>query len=633
MLLGINDFKKTTVIDDMCGITGYISESGNAERLKMMANAIKHRGPDADGFYNEEIYPGRFLGLAHRRLSILDLSEAANQPFISADGRYIIVYNGEVYNYRELADLYQIHTRTTCDTEVILELFVKLGSSAFSLLNGMFALAIWDVKDQELILARDRFGIKPLFYFYDGKELVFGSEIKAIKAGNPSDLEIESERFGSFFNLGFIPTPNSIYKNLKKLKPGHLLRFNRSGIKEEVFYELKQSFETKTYDNIDLATDKLNELLLKSVERQLVSDVPLGVFLSGGTDSSLITALMKQISSGTINTFSVGFKDSNFDELPYAAKISKYLGTNHHELIVTDEDMLKGLYRIMDSYDEPYVIASGFPSFAISELTRNYVTVALSGEGADEIFMGYGFHIWADRLSRFPLNLASNIASGLMAIGNNFRLQQKSKLFRKPIAGSFQNHIFSQEQFYFSHRELKNEFDPRLFHTASDQLEISFPELRHLDPVEKQAWFDVNVYLVDDLLVKVDRASMFHSLEVRVPFLDNDFFDFAVNIKRQFKLEGTSSKKILKNILYKYIPSAYFERKKWGFAPPLSKWMKNELKGIVETSLSRGSINNAGFVRYEYVKELKKEYESGNSRIYNKLWLLTLAHIWLEKNK
>lgn len=613
----------------MCGIAGFLSPLYSQDDLSKMVRCIQHRGPDADGLYFDK-QDG--IGLGHRRLSIIDLSAAANQPFYSRNRRYALIFNGEIYNFRELITKYDLKMQTSSDTEVIIELFAQYGPGIIKELNGMFAMAIWDTQAKELYIFRDRFGVKPLFYYWDGQHLVFASELKVLKQYLKARPEIDEQAFGYYFHLGFIPCPHTVYKKIFKLNPGEYIRTSNGKLEITPFVRLADSVKPQTVTNEAEALKQIEELLIKAVERQTIADVPLGVFLSGGTDSSLMAALTKKVSSGKIKTFSVGFRDSSFDELPYASKVAKYLDTEHYEIQITDKQMLDRLYEIIDAYDEPYVIASGFPTFSISEFTRQHVTVALSGEGSDEMFMGYGFHLWAKRMNEFPLKQFKGLIGRGLLMSKNVAHQQKGRLFKNAGKYFTQSHIFSQEQFYFSAEELCKYFSIPGGEGSVFNYGIPFPTDRSLNAEEKQSWFDINVYLVDDLLTKVDRASMHYALEARVPFLDNDLFDYVINLDSSLKLNNGTGKYLLKKILYKHIPQEYFQRKKWGFSPPLVKWLKSDLRPVIETYLEPSMVKRFGLVKNEYVQQLKNDYYKGNDRLYNKIWLLALMHIWLSRN-
>jgi asparagine synthase (glutamine-hydrolysing) len=613
----------------MCGISGFLSAGSSQEHLHVMTDCLAHRGPDAKGYYFDS---KDAIGLGHRRLSILDLSEAGNQPFYSSNRRYIMVYNGEVYNFRDLAKKYGLHVRTGTDTEVILELFSSYGPAIVEEFNGMFAMAIWDDQDKELFIFRDRFGVKPLFYQRVGDQLFFSSELKGLRKKNVAPPEIDHSRLGYFLHLGFIPFPHTIYRDIFKLPPGKYIQFKAGRFEIKQFVSLSQFVTDRVVVDEKEALENIDQLLMKAVERQNIADVPVGVFLSGGTDSSILAALTKKISDKKVQTFSVGFENSMFDELPYAAAVAKFLGTEHHEIQVTSKQMLDNLYEIIDAYDEPYIIAAGFPAFAISAFTSKHVKVALSGEGADEMFMGYGFHSWAQRMDQFPLKQLGGLIGMGLRMSPNIIHQQKGRLFQNSKKYSPQSHIFSEEQYYFSIDEIGKNFALRDGYTQLQNEKLSLPEGRKFNAEEAQAWFDINVSLVDDLLPKVDRASMHYGLEVRVPFLDNDLFAYVMNVDSKLKLNNGNGKYILKKLLHKYVPAEYFNRRKWGFAPPLAKWLRSELKHVVDQYLDPAMIRKYGVVDEAYVMNLKREYYAGSERKFNKLWLLVLLHIWLERN-
>lgn len=613
----------------MCGIAGFLSPVFRQDDLCRIVRSIEHRGPDANGIYFNE---SDGIGLGHRRLSIIDLSEAANQPFYSKDGRFAMVFNGEIYNFRDLIARYNLTTRTSSDTEVIIELFSLYGVEVVKELNGMFAMAIWDLQKKELFIFRDRFGVKPLFYYASGDDFVFSSELKSIQQNFKEKLQIDEASFGYFFHFGFIPCPHTVYKNVYKLEPGGYIHLKGKERKISKYIDLSSFVKPSVQTNEQKAIDEVENLLIQAVKRQTIADVPLGVFLSGGTDSSLIAALTKKTTGGKIKTFSVGFKDSHFDELPYARAVAQYLNTEHYEINISDKQMLDHLYEIIDSYDEPYIISSGFPTFAISEFTRKHVTVALSGEGSDEMFMGYNFHSWARRMSEFPLKQFGGLVGAGLGMSRNPAYRQKGKLFKNADKYFLPGHIFSQEQFYFSVDEIAKNFSSATGASLLKQFSIPFPTARELNAEEKQSWFDINVYLVDDLLTKVDRASMHYGLEARVPFLDNDLFQYVVNLHSNLKLDEKGvAKSVLKKVLYRHIPEKYFNRKKWGFAPPLSKWLKSDLKPVVETYLAPSIVKNYGVVSNKFAQKTKREFEK-NDRLFNKVWLLVLIHIWLSRN-
>ena len=528
----------------MCGIAGYISINNaiSEQQLKQAATLLQHRGPDAEGFYFSD---DKKVGLAHRRLSILDLSATANQPMFSGNGRYCIIFNGEIYNFNELklqlADK-GASLKTSSDTEVILELFTQFGPSCFATMNGMFALVIYDKKENVITLCRDHVGIKPLFYFNDGKTIVFASELKAIKHLVPVKLQLNKEAIPYYFHLGFIPEPLTIYANTYKFPAAHYLQINvQAGsfksIQEQIvpFWKLQNVISSVAITDELSAKKKLNNLLFDAVEKQLISDVPIGTFLSGGVDSSVVTAIAAKISgSNKIKTFSIAIDDGKFNESNYAREVANHLQTDHNEFIAKEKEVIELINKLIPTYDEPFADSSAFPTMMVSKFAKQQVTVALSGDGGDELFLGYGMYQWANHLSarywkllKDPLFVASKLLnSKYQRIGNMFGYSSKKNMT---------THIFSQEQYYFREQELEKLLINSTFNF--DEINVSPIVARNLSATERQSFWDFNHYLKDDLLVKVDRASMQYSLECRVPLLDYRLVEFAYNLDEKLKIK------------------------------------------------------------------------------------------------
>jgi asparagine synthase (glutamine-hydrolysing) len=610
----------------MCGIAGFVSFSGGMieEDLRTMTGCIRHRGPDAEGFYFDGM-----VGLGHRRLSILDLSEAANQPMHSACGRYVIIYNGEVYNFQELAKRLQVPLRTTSDTEVILEAFVKWGQEFVQELNGMFAFAIYDRREQRLLLYRDRMGIKPVYYYYDGHRFAFSSELKSL-VGLPflqGKLTLNEEAISHFLHLGYIPRPNSIYTQIQKMDSGTYLVLDRQGLASHSYWKLQDKVQTNVLTDENQAKGQLKELVLSSVKYRMISDVPFGTFLSGGIDSSLVTAAAQHVSDKPVRTFSIAFEAAKYNEGRFAAAVAKHLGTDHHEFTVTEQDALAWVEELTGIYDEPFADSSALPTLLVSELARRHVTMTLSGDGGDELFMGYGMYQWAKRLNH-PLvrTLRKPIAATLAALGD--RYERASHVFRYPHAERLKSHIFSQEQYLFSEPEISRLFTPA-FAAQPAVPENGEALSRNLTAMEQQAFFDMKYYLQDDLLVKVDRATMRHSLETRVPLLDYRIVEFALNLSPELKVKNGVSKYLLKQVLYDFVPEEIFNRPKWGFSVPLGSWLQGELRYLIENYLNKQVIDTYGVVQYTEVAKLKKQFFGGKDYLYNRIWLLIVLHKWL----
>ncbi len=622
----------------MCGIAGYISlnHSVSEQQLKLAATLMQHRGPDAEGFYFSE---DKTIGLAHRRLSILDLSVSANQPMFSADGRYCIVFNGEIYNFKELQEQLAdkgASLKTTSDTEVILELFAQQGPACFAAFNGMFVFAILDLQEKIITLCRDHVGIKPLFLYQDDSAIVFGSELKVIQSIIGNRLTINRKAIPYFLHLGFIPQPLTIYNNTSKFPSAHYVQLpvGKALFKQSIeyipFWQPEHVINANPLTDELVAKKQLKALVVDSVEMQLISDVPIGTFLSGGIDSSLLSAIASKIAgSDKIKTFSIAIDDGKYNESKYAQQVADHLKTDHHEFKVKEKEVLELVDKLIPAYDEPFADSSAFPTMMVSRLSKKYVTVALSGDGGDELFHGYGMYQWAQRLStpasqllKQPLFAASRLMSSkYQRIGNMFDYTNRENII---------THIFSQEQYYFREQELEK----MLVNNQFDFREINELPLmaRNLGEAERQSFWDFNNYLKDDLLVKVDRASMQYSLETRVPLLDYRLVEFAFNLDLKLKVKSGSMKYLLKEVLYDYLPKEIFQRPKRGFSIPLDRWLKTDLKYLLDQYTSEQVINKYNIVRFEYVNDMKQQYLKGNDYLYNRLWLIIVLHWWLEEN-
>jgi asparagine synthase (glutamine-hydrolysing) len=611
----------------MCGITGFVSSRFTRQQLESMTHCLQHRGPDAEGFY----YDARQqVGLGHRRLSILDLSANGNQPFFSRNGRYVMIYNGEVYNFKEIASKYSIHPETHSDTEIILEAFAKAGPVSVNDFNGMFALAIWDKQEQCLFLLRDRVGVKPLYYYRHENDFAFASELKALfLLDQPKEIEYNS--VADFLHLGYIPGEATIYKNYHKLLPGNYATWKNGQLSTHTYWKVQDKLEKTIITDEQAAKKHLKTLLESSVNYCMISDVPVGVFLSGGIDSSTVAAVAQSTSAIPIQTFSIGFKEEKYNESHFAAEVAKHIRSDHHEFTVTEQDALQLVEKLTDIYDEPYADSSAIPTYMVSQLARKYVTVALSGDGGDEVFLGYGFYYWARRLSN-PLikTFRKPIAEVLHRFGDN-RKKRASHLFQYPSQKKIKSHIFSQEQYLFSTAEL----DGLLLHPAETTIDETIQSLkRSLSLVEEQALFDINNYLPEELLVKTDRASMQHGLEVRVPLLDHRLIEFGINLSQNLRLKDQTGKYLLKQALYDYVPQALFNKPKWGFAVPLDMWLRNDLNYLFDKYLSLAVVESCGLVNVQVVENLKKEYFAGTNYLYHRLWALIILHKWfLEKHR
>jgi asparagine synthase (glutamine-hydrolysing) len=615
----------------MCGIAGFYSLKQNfsEQQLRKMTDVMVHRGPDASGYYYN-----KHVGLGHRRLSIIDLSTQANQPMYSPCGRYVIVYNGEVYNFqeikKEILDEKDVPFFTSSDTEVILQAFIRWGTDFVQKLNGMFAIAIFDKNKNELFLTRDRLGIKPLFYYYKNDVFAFASELKALLQieAVSSNATINTIAVNEFLHLGYIPQPHTIYQNIFKFPSGYSANVSEKGFLVTKYWSPEEKISQPADLSFSEAKNQLKSLLESSVSYRMICDVPFGTFLSGGTDSSVVTAMAAKISDKKINTFSIGFKESKYDESKFAANVAANLGTTHHEFIVSENEAAALIPELLDVFDEPFADSSAFPTMLVSKLARQHVTMTLSGDGGDELFMGYGAYQWSRRLNN-PMIRALNplLYQALSAMGNRYK--RAAHLFDYRDYSKIKSHIFSQEQYLFKYNELSKVLNPEVFHDFILDENFSLP---HLHAEEQQALFDLKYYLKDDLLVKVDRATMKYSLETRVPLLDYRVVEFALNLPLNFKINHGIQKYILKEVLYDYIPRELFHRPKWGFSIPLQIWLQDKLKYLADDYLSPEKISAYGLLNQEYVKELLfRFYNKKETYLYNRLWALIVLQQFAEK--
>jgi len=614
----------------MCGIAGFISNSWSLPQLERMTCRLSHRGPDASGYYTDA---GQGLGLGHRRLSILDLSEAGNQPFYSHDGRYVMVFNGEVFNFREVAAKYNIVQRTHTDSEVIIEAFAQKGMDAVQDFNGMFAMAIWDIVKKELFLIRDRFGVKPLLYYRDNNAFAFASELKALLELD-IPREINQRSLQDYLFLEYIPGHESIIRNIFKLPNGHYLKISPGAppvIKQyySIFDKLNPSLKNITEEK---ALDEFEALLSSSVQLRQISDVPIGAFLSGGTDSSLICALFQKQNQLPINTFTIGFDVKEYDETIYANRVAEHLKTSHQQFHLTDKESISIVDKLSDYYDEPFAAPSCIPSYLVCNKARSLVTVALSGDGGDELFMGYGYYGLYDRLKKFYRAYPSFVrrtTAGMMSLMNQ-RYQRAARLLGFENDKELFVNVWSQEQYMFTRQEIAalTGIPSENKVIGSDWERIS--KLDMLDD-EKISLFDINNYLTNNLLYKMDSASMANSLEVRTPYLDYRLVEFCVNLPRRFKIKNGTQKYLMKKLLERYIPHDLVYRKKWGFPAPVGDWLYNDLGYMIDRWLSKESIAGAGLFDESLVKKLVKEFRSGKKYHHKRVWALIIFHMWYYK--
>ncbi|MCX8020061.1 MAG: asparagine synthase (glutamine-hydrolyzing) [Chitinophagaceae bacterium] len=618
----------------MCGIAGFLSYRLNKEDLEKMTSALKHRGPDAEGYFFD---PQNRIGLGHRRLSIIDLTEAANQPFYSRCGRYVMIYNGEVYNFRDIAAKYRIQPRTTSDTEIILEAFVQKGIDCVHDFNGMFAIAIWDTQEKKLWLIRDRFGVKPLVYYDNGKELVFASELKALMC-LPLPKEISLPALQDYLFLEYIPNAKSIFKNYYKLPNGCYLTADASdpdklNIQIHRYYHFREKIAPRPLPerNENETLDELESLLSSSIRYRQISDVPIGAFLSGGTDSSLICALFQKQNHLPVNTFTIGFDVAKFNESHYAEEVAGVLKTNHKTKFLSAKSSIDLVERITEFCDEPFAVPSIIPTFLVSHESRKHVTVALSGDGGDELFMGYGYYgLYRQIKNIFRLDpgIGRRLIKNIFSLLGN-RYQRASRLFELPSHG-LMAHLWSEQQYMFSEKEIK-----KLLNIKCTELSIlhTWEEIDRLSlhDFEKISLFDIEQYLAHNLLFKMDSASMANSLEVRNPYLDYRLVEFCFNLPLHYKIRNGTAKYLMKKLLERYLPHHLIYRRKWGFPAPIGDWLMRELSYLVDKWLNMERIKKQGIFNEKTISALIPQFRSGKKYHDKRIWSLIFFQMWHEK--
>lgn len=640
----------------MCGIAGYLSANLIPDLANNMAQVLSHRGPDSQSIWEDD---DDNIAFAHSRLAIRDLTSAGAQPMISSSGRYVIVFNGEIYNHNELRESLKkagagISWSGGSDTETLLEGLSFWGVEVcVSKLKGMFSFALWDKYSKQLTLARDRFGEKPLYYGIQGGSFIFGSELKALKLHPNFENKISKQALGLYFRLNYIPTPLSIYERINKLEPGTISVFSKSGqiILQKRYWSIEETAnKPRVSEEINQQSyiDKLDSLINKSVSSQMVSDVPIGAFLSGGIDSSTIVANLQKLSEGPIKTFTIGFEDPRFNESDDARIIADYLGTDHKELIVSPAEAITVIDKLAKIYDEPFSDASQIPTYLVSLLAREDVTVCLSGDGGDELFCGYNrYHytvkVWG-LISKLPTVLRSIISKVLLlvtpsiwdVIGKITFLSSKFPNFGYKIhKGASVIKSNSIEELYM--RLVSNWSEDEKLVKGAEPIAIPMltksSKLLGLNGIEKMMLWDMQSYLMDDVLVKTDRATMACSLEGRIPFLDHEIAQFSATIPFKYMYQEGKGKWILRQVLYKYIPRELVERPKQGFSLPISEWLRGPLKGWASGLLDPKRLETEGYLDPNLVNKKWQEHLLGKSDWSSQLWSVLMFQLWLESNQ
>ncbi|MBL4763671.1 MAG: asparagine synthase (glutamine-hydrolyzing) [Colwellia sp.] len=627
----------------MCGIAGFTQfhqQQGSIDTLKVMGKRIFHRGPDAGSEYLTEN-----VGLCHRRLAIIDLSAAGIQPMKSADEKTIITFNGEIYNFLELRkELIQqgIEFKTNTDTEVILALYQSIGIKLLDKINGMFAFAIWDNTKQELFIARDRIGKKPLYYSFFDNDIVFASELKAMLALPSIPKDIRLDAVHDFFAYQYIPDPKTIFKGIHKLEPGHYLLVNAQGLQKQQYWDI--SFSNQTEQSESELIKELQQLAGDCTVKRMMSDVPLGAFLSGGVDSSGIVALMAEHAEKTngeaITTCSIGFDEEKFNETEFAKQVAEQYNTNHHELTVRD-NVADSLEHIVSFFDEPFADPSLVPTYFVSKLAREKVTVAIAGDGGDEVFAGYSKysvdHIENQLRNKFPKWLRKGIFPTLAKLSSKVNLVPFKKanslltsLSVEPAMGFYITNSMITDQTWLTLVTEKNKTELGSYHPSSQTID-KYNQADGTDHLSKILYTDMKTYLPGGILVKVDRMSMANSLEVRAPILDYKLIEFAATVPSKYKFNKGEKKYLLKEAFKKYLPDDILYRKKMGFSVPLASWLRNELKDITEARLVDNPSGLKQIFKTSEINKLWTEHLSMTKDHSTVLWSMLMFQMWWDK--
>jgi asparagine synthase (glutamine-hydrolysing) len=635
----------------MCGFAGFLdiaNATPDRERVvRDMAASLIHRGPDDDGFWVDD---GAGIALGFRRLAILDLSPSGHQPMTSRDGRWVVVFNGEIYNHADVKRrLDPAEWRGHSDTEVLLEAVARWGvDRALAEFDGMFAIALWDRVERVLHLARDRIGEKPLYWGIHNGTLLFGSELKALARHPRFDREIDRDSLGLYMRLGWIPAPHTIHRHARKLLPGHVLSIKGDTRNLRQFWSATaraEAVQGSFTGGAAAAAERLNGLLRASIALRMQADVPVGVFLSGGIDSSVTAAVMSQLASGPVHTFTVGFDATGYDESPYARAVADHLGTTHTELRINDDDALALVPDLPRIWDEPFADPAQLPTCLLAQVTRKQVTVALSGDGADELFGGYGIYRSIPRdwqrlaatppalrgltrglgaLPAGPVNAVAGLA-GLLRKRRSYPGYRMKKAFETLACGSM------PQLLGMHYSRWRGMGSPVLGgnHAASVFDDVS-RQPRVTDPALAVMVLDALAYLPDDLCVKTDRATMAASLEARLPFLDPAIVEFAWSLPTGLKIAGDIGKTVLRDVLYRYVPRELVDRPKMGFEVPVGRWLSGRLKGWADDLLSPARLKSQGLLDAAMIARIWGDHRSGRKNWQTEVWHTLMLQAWLE---
>lgn len=645
----------------MCGILGGTSlKIKNEKEIALMLSVLRHRGPDGSGIFLDK---KNRVFLGHQRLSIIDLSDRAKQPMRIITNNQstitknkqecVITFNGEIYNYKEIKRELEekgYKFKSDSDTEVVLSSYLEWGTKCVERFRGMFAFGIWDANKKKLVLVRDRFGVKPLYYYFGGSDFIFASELKAICEFSGFYKEINLEALPLYFHFGYIPDPYTIFKNVFRLEAGMIMEiplpFNSFNFKKEKYwspdsYFINPNEKTQEYSDEKIIND-LEKILKESFQYRMVADVDVGVFLSGGIDSSLIAAILQKSSSKKIKTFTIGFQDEKYNEAPVARKIAEFLGTEHHEYYLSSDDLHEAFEQYAEIFDEPFGDSSGLPTYLLAKKAREEVKVALSGDGGDELFFGYDKYQAIGKIINSPVFVNNfgrkaidalgpgavskiyNIFSKILPLPKYSNLREKLSKLSNLLKGKNFSEMFDLASSYWQNEEiynlLGNSGRTNIFHQNYD---LDFKE-------QMQIW-DIKNYLSGDILVKTDRATMAQGLEAREPYLDYHILEYFSKIPNNLRHKKNNSKYWLKQVLYKYLPEKLVGHQKFGFQAPVSEIFKNSWKELSEKYLNQEFVKKQGLFNYGFIQKLKEEQEKGHYLNPDKLWILVAFQMWYKR--
>ena len=631
----------------MCGIAGFIDfhKKSTKSNIQSMIEPLNHRGPDGEGV---SLFKSKnaIIGFGHKRLSIIDLSQAGKQPM--ALNHLHITYNGEIYNYQEIKnELLELghHFNGESDTEMILHAYTEWGIKAVERFIGMFAIALFDEKKQEVVFIRDRAGVKPLFYYQKNDLILFSSELKSFHEHPEFEKKLDLNAVAAYMQYGNVPTPHCIFKNCGKIKPGHYLKINlENKSPQEIQYWNVYDFYNQPKLNLSFPEAKIQtkELLKSAFNYRMVADVPVGVFLSGGYDSTSVSSLIQAESTARLKTFTIGVPDIGLNEAPYARDIAKHLGTDHTEINCTEQEVIEMIKDLPFFYDEPFADSSAIPTTLVSKAARKDVTVALSADGGDEIFGGYNrydfMHRYGKTLNSIPkavrkilVGAMGNISSEkIPVLKNKYNFHNRYEKLKTVLNDPSEKEIMLSLSQQFNDEQMKS-----VMKSEFTNLPTMFQSKEMLEdfksPLSYMMAIDFQTYMLDDILQKVDRATMTNSLEGREPMLDHRILEFAAQLPDEYKYQNGIKKRILREITHDYIPKELLDRPKMGFAIPIAKWLKNELRDHVEEYLNEDRIEKQGIFNWEFITKLKMDFYKGRKEYDFKLWYFLMFQMWYER--